>query len=76
MMPAELTEIVLFSGKTKIYASQCTKKQQCPSCRKDANAFFLFVSLMQKCVCRDSDKWQHLLKQQDHQVLTTSLQVG
>lgn len=52
------------------------EKQQCPSCRKDANAFFRFVSLMQKCVCQDSDKWQHLLKQQDHQVLTTSLQVG
>lgn len=43
---------------------------------KDVNAFFHFVSLMQKCVCQDSDKWQYLLKQQDHQVLTTALQVG
>lgn len=46
-MPAELTGIVLFSGKTKIYASQCTKSNNalpagkmlmpsfalCPSCR-------------------------------------------
>lgn len=52
------------------------KRQQCSSCMKDANAFFLFVSLMQKCVCQDSDEWQYLLKQQDHQVLTTSLQTG
>jgi len=43
---------------------------------KDANSFFLFVSLMQKRVCQDSDEWQYLPKQQDHQVLTTSLQVG
>lgn len=56
MMRAELTGIVLFSGKTKIYASQRAKNQQCSSCMKDANAFFLFVSLMQKCVCQDSDK--------------------
>lgn len=52
------------------------KKQQHSFCRQDANAFFLPVSLKQKCARQDSDKWQYSWKQQDHQVLTTSVQGG